>query len=87
MSTADLSDLVTKVDAILTILRGGHDGQGRWTPGMSPRLDDHERRIGELEHTSAEAATRQLNWRHALSLSALGAAIGQAVTYARDHIK
>lgn len=85
--TGELQDLHAKVDAILTILRGGHDEQGRWTPGVAPRLEDHERRISDLEAANEAAAARQLNWRHALGLTAAGGFISQAFTWAREHIR
>jgi hypothetical protein len=81
--TGELQDLHSKVDQVLTILRGGYDSNGQWTAGVSPRLDDHERRLGELEGTKG----RQLNWGMALILSTVGAAIGQALSWTKDHIK
>lgn len=85
--TGELQDLHSKVDAILTILRGGHDGQGKWTPGMAPRLEDHDRRITVLEEEAEQATTRQLNWRHALGLTLAGGFVSQALTWVREHIR
>ena len=81
--TGELQDLHTKVDQVLTILRGGHDANGKWTAGVSPRLDDHERRIGDLEGSKG----RQLNWWVALAISTFGAGIGQGLGWVRDHMK
>lgn len=85
--TDKLDDLHGKVDAILNILRGSHDASGKWTPGMAPRLDDHERRLGDLEDAAEQAESRQLSARHAVGLSLLGAFIGQALGWVRDHMK
>lgn len=85
--TDKLDDLHGKVDAILNILRGSHDASGKWTPGMAPRLDDHERRIGELEEAQDQATARQMNWRHALGLTLAGGFVSQALTWMKEHIR
>jgi len=85
--TGELQDLHSKVDQVLTILRGGHDANGQWTAGVSPRLEDHERRIGDLEDGIEAASTRRVSWVQAFGISIFGASVGQIASYIKDHIK
>lgn len=86
--TDKLDDLHGKVDAVLNILRGGHDAaSGKYTAGLSPRMDLAEEDIRQLKQAAEQAENRQLNARHAVGLSLLGAFLGQALGWARDHIK
>ena len=81
-------ELHGKLDTVLTILRGGHDpDSGKYTAGLSPRMDLAEDDIRKLKAANEDSASRQLNARHAIGLSLLGAFIGQTLGWIRDHIK
>lgn len=77
----------TKIDNVLTILKGGHDETGKFYPGLSPRLDHIETRVRKLEDDSERANEGRLTLARGAGLAVLGGAVGQFFGWAKDHLR
>lgn len=86
MSPDGQQEIADKLDRILRILQGGHDSNGQWHTGVSPRLEGLELRVRTLEDIDSAAESRALNWRHAVGIALAGGGIGQVFTYVREHL-
>ena len=76
-----------KLDAVLTILKGGHDNTGRFNPGLSPRLDLVETRIAKLEDSNARAEGERLTLARGAGLAVFGGVVSQALNWIKDHAR
>jgi len=64
---------------VMSALRGTHDQNGKWHPGIAPRLEELEKRLDAMEARDQNEDTRQqtrsMNLMTGLTLSTAGAAI------------
>jgi hypothetical protein len=60
---------------IMAALQGVHDGNGKWHPGIAPRLDELERRVAVIEAGDAGAKQRSMTVVTGITLSTAGAVI------------
>lgn len=77
----------SKLDTVLTILKGGHDQTGRFNPGLSPRLDMVESRVAKLEGVSEKADEGRLTVARGAGIAIIGGLAGQAIGWIKDHIR
>lgn len=83
----EIAAIHSKVDTVLTILKGGHDHTGRFNPGLSPRLDSVESRVGKLEVANERAEDGRLTMARGAGLAVFGGIISQLLNWIKDHAR
>ena len=83
----EIAEINSKLDIVLTILKGGHDKTGKFNPGLSPRLDVVETRVHKLEEANARAEHERLTVARGAGIAVLGGVVGQALGWIKDHIR
>lgn len=76
-----------KLDTVLNILRGSHDATGKFTPGLSHRVDLVEVRVTTLEKDSERAEDGRLTVARGAGLALFGGLVSQFLGWIRDHAR
>lgn len=83
----EIKAINSKLDAVLNILRGSHDAAGKFTPGLSHRVDLVEVRVATLEKESERAEDGRLTMARGAGLALFGGVVSQLLGWVRDHAR
>jgi hypothetical protein len=75
-----------RLDDIMTVLTGGHDSNGAFYPGLSPRLQAIEKRVDALEKDKHLSNETRLTVGRGVAIAAFGGAITQALGWLKYHL-
>jgi hypothetical protein len=86
MSPQQPKSIDEKLNDIMTVLTGGHDSNGVFYPGLSPRVQTMERRIDALERDKNLANENKLTIGRGIAIAAFGGVVTQTLGWLKDHL-
>jgi hypothetical protein len=86
MSPQQPKSIDEKLNDIMTVLTGGHDSNGVFYPGLSPRVQAVERRVDALEREKSLSNESRLTLARGIGIAAFGGAITQSIAWLKDHL-
>lgn len=75
-----------RLDDIMAVLVGGHDSNGVYFPGLSPRMQSLEKRVEHIERETEKASEDRLTFGRGAGLLVFGGAITQAFSWVKEHL-
>lgn len=86
MSGQQPKSIDQKLEDIMVVLVGGHDSNGAYFPGLSPRMLTLEKRVDHIENEAEKANEGRLTLVRGIGLAAFGGAITQSIAWLKDHL-
>ena len=75
-----------RLNDIMVVLVGGHDSNGVYFPGLSPRMQSLEKRVEHIERETEKASESRLTVGRGAGLLVFGGVVTQAISWLKDHL-
>lgn len=75
-----------RLDDIMVVLVGGHDSNGAYFPGLSPRMLTLEKKVDHIEKESEKTNENRLTFSRGIAIATFGGVITQTLSWLKDHL-